>query len=121
MRFFSETSMQCGQNSTTEKSPIRRLLSRGHTSPQGHLVFGDGVAQQVQNKLKGLVPQGTLLAWHVPHEPKPCLKADFYDSTAAAPHRGLRRDSRLSPLSGQTPSLACHALAGVLCDVVWLP
>ena len=30
-------------------------------------------------------------------------------------------DSRLSPLSGQTPSLACHALAGLLCDVVWLP
>src|SRR5262245_3847846 len=89
--------------------------------PQGHLVFGDGVAQQVQNKLKGFVPQGTLLAWHVPHDPKPYLKADFYDSTAAAPHRGLRRDSRLSPLSGQTPSLACHALAGLLCDVVWLP
>jgi len=88
---------------------------------QGHLVFGDGVAQQVQNKLKGFVPHGALLAWHAPHEPKPCLKVDFYDSTAAAPHRGLRRDSRLSPLSGQTPSLACHALVGLLCDVVWLP
>src|SRR4030095_15039748 len=88
---------------------------------QGHLVFGEGVAQQVQNKLKGFVPHGALLAWHAPHEPKPCLQVDLYDSTAAAPHQRLRRDSRLSPLSGQTPSLACHALAGLLCDVVWLP
>jgi len=29
----SEASMQCGRNSTTEKSPIRRLPSRGNTSP----------------------------------------------------------------------------------------
>src|SRR5262249_19589958 len=60
--------------------------ARTREDSQGHLVFGDGVAQQVQNKLKGFVPHGTLLAWHVPHEPKPCLKVDFYDSTAAAPH-----------------------------------
>src|SRR5215831_18296619 len=101
----------------------RRLVHVNVTAhpTQGHLVFGDGVAQQVQNKLKGFVPHGALLAWRAPHEPKPCLKVDLYDSTAAAPHRGLRRDSRLSPLSGQTPSLACRALAGLLCDVVWLP
>jgi hypothetical protein len=33
MGCFSEASMQYARNSTTEKSPIRRLLSRGNTSP----------------------------------------------------------------------------------------
>jgi len=33
MRFFSENSMEFDRNSTTEKSPIRRLPSRGNTSP----------------------------------------------------------------------------------------
>src|SRR5262252_632151 len=72
------------------------------------------------NKLKGFVPHGVLLAWHAPHEPKPLPKVDPYASTAAAPHRGLRRDSRLSPLSGQTPSLTCYPLSGLLRDVMWL-
>src|SRR5262249_41369987 len=106
--------------SKNSNAPFSQSL-RSNLHLQGHLVFGDGVAQQVQNKLKGFVPHGALLAWRAPHAPKPCLKVDLYDSTAAAPHRGLRRDSRLSPLSGQTPSLACRALAGLLCDVVWLP
>src|SRR5262249_33740167 len=52
------------------------------------------------NELKGFVPHGVLLARHASHEPKPFSKVDPYDSTASAPHRGLRRDSRLSPLSG---------------------
>jgi hypothetical protein len=33
MRCSSKASMKFGRNSTTEKSPIRRLLSRGNTSP----------------------------------------------------------------------------------------
>src|SRR6266446_2619559 len=33
MGCFSEASMKSGRNSTTEKSPVRRLLSRGNTSP----------------------------------------------------------------------------------------
>src|SRR4029453_4802754 len=33
MGYSSEASMKFGRNSTTEKSPIRRLLSRGNTSP----------------------------------------------------------------------------------------
>jgi hypothetical protein len=33
MWFFSEKSTKSDRNSTTEKSPIRRLLSRGNTSP----------------------------------------------------------------------------------------
>src|SRR5918912_4010681 len=33
MWFFSETSTKSDRNSTTEKSPIRRLSSRGNTSP----------------------------------------------------------------------------------------
>src|SRR5262245_30887688 len=52
------------------------------------------------NELKGFVPHGVLLAQHASHEPKPFPKVDPYDSTASAPHRGLRRDSRLSSLSG---------------------
>ena len=88
--------------------------------PQGHSVSGHGVAQQAGKRVKGFVPRGALLPWHVPHEPQPFPKVDPHDSTAAAPHRGLRRDSRLSPLSGQTPSLARHSFAGLLCDVVWL-
>src|SRR5437763_9587058 len=52
------------------------------------------------NELKGFVPHGVLLARHASHEPKPFPQVVPYDSTAAAPHRGLRRDSRLSPLSG---------------------
>src|SRR6267378_5669925 len=72
------------------------------------------------NELKGFVPHGVLLPRHAPHEPKPLPKVDPYDSTAATPHRGLRRDPRLSPLSGQTPSLACHPLSGLLRDVMWL-
>ena len=87
---------------------------------QGHLVFGHGVAQQVYNELQGFVPRGALLSRHTSHEPKPFPQVDHHDSTASAPHRGLRRDSRLSPPSGQTPSLARYTLAGLLCDVVWL-
>jgi hypothetical protein len=52
------------------------------------------------NELKGFVPHGVLLARHASHEPKPFPKVDPYESTASAPYRGLRRDSRLSPLSG---------------------
>ena len=53
------------------------------------------------------------------------LTARVYVGTAKvldlhAPHRGIRRDARLSLLSRQTPSLARHSLAGLLCDVVWL-
>src|SRR6476659_3210294 len=43
-----------------------------------------------------------------------------HESTASAPHRGLRRDPKLSLRSGQTPSLARHSFSGLLCDVVWL-
>ena len=71
-------------------------------------------------RVKGFVLRGALLPRHAPHEPKPFTPVDHHDSTASAPHRGFRRDSRLSLLSGQTPSLARHSLAGLLCDVVWL-
>src|SRR5262249_8242536 len=71
-------------------------------------------------RVKGFVLRGALLPRHAPHEPKPFLTVGHHDSTASAPHRGFRRDSRLSLLSGQTPSLARPALAGLLCDVVWL-
>src|SRR5215467_14702748 len=71
-------------------------------------------------RVKGFVLRGALLPRHAPHEPKPFLTVGHHDSTASAPHRGFRRDSRLSLLSGQTPSLARHSLAGLLCDVVWL-
>src|SRR5262250_2361637 len=71
-------------------------------------------------RVKGFVLRGALLPRHAPHEPKPFLTVGHHDSTASAPHRGFRRDSRLSLRSGQTPSLARHALAGLLCDVVWL-
>jgi transposase len=97
----------------------REQIAEGY-EVQGHLVFGHGVAQQVYNELQGFVPRGALLSRHTSHEPKPFPQVDHHDSTAAAPHRGLRRDSRLSPPSGQTPSLARYTLAGLLCDVVWL-
>src|SRR5215471_4554477 len=71
-------------------------------------------------RVKGFVLRGALLPRHAPHEPKPFLTVGHHDSTASAPYRGFRRDSRLSLLSGQTPSLARHSLAGLLCDVVWL-
>src|SRR5215510_4657715 len=71
-------------------------------------------------RVKGFVLRGALLPRHAPHEPKPFLTVGHHDSTASAPQRGFRRDSRLSLRSGQTPSLARHALAGLLCDVVWL-
>ena len=100
--------------------PRRVSSSSFLMASQGHLVFGHGVAQQVYNELQGFVPRGALLSRHTSHEPKPFPQVDHHDSTAAAPHRGLRRDSRLSPPSGQTPSLARYTLAGLLCDVVWL-
>jgi IS1 family transposase len=71
-------------------------------------------------RVQGFTPQGALLSRHAPHELKPCTQVHHHDNTASAPHRGLRRHARLSPSSGQTPSLACHALPGLLCDVVWL-
>src|SRR6266511_2394585 len=51
-----------------------------------------------------------------PYEPKAFPKVDYYDSTAAAPHRGLRRDSRLALLSGPTLSLPSngHGLRSAL-------
>src|SRR3977135_2571812 len=70
--------------------------------------------------VKSLVPRGALLARHAPHEPNPFLQVNTHDNTASAAHRGVRRDSGLSPLSWETPSLARHALLGLLCDVVWV-
>src|SRR5215510_13065117 len=60
-------------------------------------------------RVQGFVSRGALLSRHAPHALKLCTQVDHHDSTAAAPHRGLRRDSGLSPLSGQTPSLARHS------------
>jgi hypothetical protein len=70
--------------------------------------------------VKSLVPRGALLARHAPHEPNPFLQVNTHDNTASAAHRGVRRDSGLSPLSWETPSLARHSLLGLLCDVVWV-
>src|SRR5688572_19392034 len=88
---------------------------------QGHSVLGHGVAQQVQDELKGFVLCGALLPRHAPYKPKPFLKVDSHDSTAEASHRGLCRDTGLSPPSGHTPSLSGHFLFGLLCHVMWLP
>jgi len=70
--------------------------------------------------VKSFVPRGALLARHAPHEPKPLLTVNKHDSTASAAHRGVRRDSRLSPLSRETPSFARHSFLGLVCDVVWV-
>src|SRR5882672_2680047 len=70
--------------------------------------------------VKSLVPRGALLARHAPHEPNPFPQVNTHDNTASAAHRGVRRDSGLSPLSWETPSLARHSLLGLLCDVVWV-
>src|SRR5882762_4893099 len=70
--------------------------------------------------VKSLVPRGAMLARHAPHEPNPFPQVNTHDNTASAAHRGVRRDSGLSPLSWETPSLARHSLLGLLCDVVWV-
>ena len=70
--------------------------------------------------VKSWVLRGALLARHAPHEPNPFPQVNTHDNTAAAAHRGVRRDSGLSPLSWDTPSLACHSLLGLLCEVVWV-
>ena len=68
--------------------------------------------------VKSLVPRGALLARHAPHEPNPFPQVNTHDNTAAAAHRGVRRDAGLAPLSWETSSRARHALLGLLCDVV---
>src|SRR5678816_2990247 len=44
-------------------------------------------------RVQGFVPRRALLSRHAPHAPKLCTQVDHHDSTASAPHRGLRRDS----------------------------
>ena len=44
-------------------------------------------------QVQGFIPRGALLARHALQAPKPCTQVDHHDSTASAPHRGLRRDS----------------------------
>src|SRR3977135_1444196 len=70
--------------------------------------------------VKSLVPRGALLARHAPHEPNPFPQVNTHDNKPSAAHRGVRRDSGLSPLSWETPSLARHSLLGLLWNVVWV-
>jgi NAD(P)-dependent dehydrogenase (short-subunit alcohol dehydrogenase family) len=85
----------------------------------GSFSFRNGVAQQGSPGGKGFVPGGVLLPRHAPHEPKPFPTVNEHDSTASAPHRGLRRVSRLALWSGPPPALARHALLGLWCAGVW--
>src|SRR6476660_9449326 len=87
----------CSANMTTG---LRWTMSMVTTVMPGSFSFRTWGCTAGANELKGFVPHGGLLARHASHEPKPFPKVDPYDSTASAPHRGLRRDSRLSPLSG---------------------
>src|SRR5713101_7774066 len=82
--------------------------------------FSDGVAQQDQNEVKGFAPGGVLLPWHTPHEPTPFTQVEHHDSTTSSSHGSLSRDSRLSSLSGQAPSLIRHSCNGLLCHAMWL-
>src|SRR5215831_6348817 len=99
---------------------LRPQYTRYHSTSPGSFSCRSGGCATGGKRVKGFVTRGALLTRHAPHEPKPSPKVAHHDSTAAAPHRGLRRDSRLSLRSGQTPSLARHSLSGLLCDVVWL-
>src|SRR4029453_1642774 len=53
------------------ETPIRRLLSRGNTSPQGHSVFVQGLRNRLQEEIKGCVPGEALLPGipHMHHNP----------------------------------------------------
>ena len=86
----------------------------------GSLSSNDDVERAALKGVKSWVLRGALLARHAPHEPKPFLKVNTYDNTASVAHRGVCRDSGLSLLSRETPSLARHSLLGVWCDVVWI-
>ena len=91
-----------------------------HATLSGSFSFREWGCTAALKRVKSFVPHGALLARHAPHEPKPFLTVHTHDTTASAAHRGVRRDSGLSPLSRETPSLAGHALPGLLCDVMWV-
>src|SRR5437764_1487280 len=100
------------------QAPDTRMTDMGRRS--GCSSSNDDVESPALKGVKSWVLRGALLARHAPHEPNPFPQVNTHDNTAAAAHRGVRRDSGLSPLSWDTPSLACHSLLGLLCEVVWV-
>jgi hypothetical protein len=119
LRFFAQISMKFGRNSTTEKSPIRRLLSRGNTSPFHNFWH-----------FSRCVPLGT------PHPRVALADASVFSCAwcrlpCAAPvthqDQGLvtsRSGARRRPLASSMPqktlgSLSCPIVYSV--QITWLP
>jgi hypothetical protein len=111
--------MQCGRNSTTEKSPIRRLPSRGNTSPFHN--FG---------LFFRCVPLGTLhprlviadaSAFSFPWRRRPCAAPVTHQDQGLVTSRSCAR--RL-PLASWMPqktlgALPCPSVYSV--QITWLP
>src|SRR6266853_1986777 len=116
---ISQTTCLRASGSAMNVCCSKSVSSAGREWP-GSFSFREWDCTMALKGVKSLVPRGALLARHAPHEPNPFPQVNTHDNTASAAHRGVRRDSGLSPLSWETPSLARHALLGLLCDVVWV-
>jgi len=76
-----------------EATPVATTPATAPTSPPGSFSFRTWDCTTGGKRVQGFVPRRALLSRHAPHAPKLCTQVDHHDSTASAPHRGLRRDS----------------------------